>query len=151
MRRSRAATTVKHELALVKTEPSGLDVKAGVSVVSKAEPLTGPPAWVAAATFVAEPSGSEACGAFPFPGYARPLPEECVVTDTLYRQMFHKTRHFLAQSVAPGSPLRRCTQQAARDALATLHGAPDVGSISQRSVLDSLVTRWEPKTNCSIR
>ena len=35
-------------------------------------------------------------------------------------------------------------EQAARDALAALHGAPDVAGITQRSVLDSLVSFLKP-------
>lgn len=78
MRRSRAAILVKDEHAEVKAEAVGPAIKADV-LLDQAEATLDALAGPAATPCAAGPKGSEDSDSLPFPGFARPLPYECMV------------------------------------------------------------------------
>ena len=89
MRRSQAAVAVKHEHAEVKAEAVGLAVKADFPP-DEAEAMPDALTGLAATPCAAEPKGSEAIVPTPFPGFARPQPQECTVKEVVFCYRRHQ-------------------------------------------------------------
>ncbi len=130
---------VKLEQAVIKEECAVPVVKAESSVpCPKAEPST------------AELPVALSQNTTPFPDLLRPSPKECTVrlqgvhAATCLRTLVSNLRTHRQSRM----PSRAGSLQAARDALAALHGEPEVASHLQHSILDSLVCLLRSKLGC---